>query len=152
VPQSSNVIGARSDKAPEAFFSSSDDLPVTPSRSRGLPLSQISNLHDVSLARNDAKTQAVKRIHNSMPRPPPSHLVPELLDQVFIESDEASLDEDDPPWASGKARKGRRSDDYHISSRPRDTPSPDFFLPGDSGEHVRLRIVAPFTDLDFGSL
>jgi hypothetical protein len=70
-----------------------------------------------------------------------------LLDQAFIQSDEASFDEDDPPNASGKARKGRRPNDYRISSRPRDTSSPDCSLPGDSGEHVQLRIIAAFTDL-----
>jgi hypothetical protein len=148
VPRSS----ARFDKAPEAFLSSSYDFPITPSRSSGLPLSQIFNLPDVSLACKDAKTQAVKRIPKSMPRPPPSHLVPELLNQAFIESDEASLDEDDSPCASGKAPKGSRPNDYRISSHPRDTSSPDCFLSGDSGEHVRLRIIAAFTDLDLGSL
>jgi hypothetical protein len=149
VPQSSNVTSARSDKAPEAFLASSDDLPITPSRSCGLPLSQISNLPGVSLARKDAKTQAVMRIPKSMPRPPPSRLVPELLDQAFIE-----LDEDDPPCASGKAPKGGRPNDYRLSSRPRDTSSlvSDCFLPDDSGERVRLRIIAAFTDLDLGSL
>ncbi|KAF8502928.1 hypothetical protein F5888DRAFT_1125714 [Russula emetica] len=154
VPQSGNVTSARSDLAPEAFLSSSDDFPVTTSRSNGLPLSQVSNLPDVSLARKDAKTQAVKRIPKSMPRPPPSRLVPELLDQAIIQSDKAFLDEDDPPCASGKARKGRSPNDYRISSRPRDTLSPDCFrvLSGDSGEHVRLRIIATFTDLDLGSL
>ena len=138
VPQSSNVTSARSDVEPEAFLSSSDDLPITTPRSSGLPLSHISNLPDVSLARKDAKTQAVKRIPESMSRPPPSRLVPELLsvDQAFIQLDEASLDEDNPPCASGKARKGRHSNDYRISSRSRDTSSPDCFLPGDSGEHV----------------
>jgi hypothetical protein len=85
-----------------------------------------------------AKTQAVKRIPKSMPRPPPSRLVPELPDQAFIQSDEASLDEDDPPCASGKARKGRRANDYRISWRQRDTSSHDCFLPGDSGERVLL--------------
>jgi hypothetical protein len=145
VPQSSNVTSARSDMAPEAFHLSSDDLPITRSRSSGLPLSQISNLPDMSLARKDAKMQAVMRIPKSMPRPPPSRLVPELLDQAFIESDEASLDEDDSPCASGKAPKGSRPNDYRISSRPRDTSSPD-------GEHVRLKIIPAFTDLDLGSL
>jgi hypothetical protein len=58
-PKSSNVTSARSDLAPKAFLSSSD-LPITTSRSSGLPLSQISNLPDVSLACKDAKTQAVK--------------------------------------------------------------------------------------------
>jgi hypothetical protein len=154
VPQSSNVTSARSDLAPEAFLSSSDDFPITTSRSNGLPLSQVSNLPDVSLARKDAKTHAVKRIPKSMPRPPSSRLVPELLDEAIIQSDKASLDEDDPPCASGKARKGRSPNDYRISSRPRDTSSPDCFrvLPGDSGEHVRLRIIAAFTDVDLGSL
>jgi hypothetical protein len=156
VPQSSNVTSARSDLAPEASLLSSDYLPITMSRSSGLPLSQISNLPGVSLARKDAKTLAVKRIPELMSRPPPSRLVPdsELLpvDQPFIQSDEASLDEDDPPCPSGKARKGRRPDDYRISSRPRDTSSPDCFLPGDSGEHVRFSIIAAFTDLDLGSL
>jgi len=151
VPQSSKVASARSDLAPETFFSSSDDLPTT-RRSSGLPLSQVSNLPDVSLARKDAKTQAVKRIPKSMPRPPLSRLVPELLDQTFIHSDEASLDEDDPPCASGNVRKGRRSNDYRIPSRPHDTLSPDCSFPGDSGEHVRLRIIAAFTDVDVGSL
>jgi len=140
VPRSSNVTTARSELASVAFLSSSDDFPTT-SRSSGLPLSQISNL-PMSLARKDAKTQAVTRIPKLMRRPPPSRLVPELLDQTFIQSDEASLDEDDPPCASGKARirKGRRPNDYRISSSPRDTSSPDCFLlePGDSGERVRL--------------
>jgi hypothetical protein len=140
---------ARSDKAPEAFLSSSDDIPITMSRGSGLPLSQFFNLPDVSLARKDAKTQAVKRISKSMARPAPSRLVPDLLDQAFVQSDEASLDEDDPPCASGKAPKGNRPNDCRISSRPRDTLSPDCFLPG---EHVRLRITAAFTDLDLGSL
>jgi hypothetical protein len=154
VPQLSNVTSARPDLAPEAFHSSSDVFLVTTSCSSGLPLSQISNLPDVSLVRKDAKTQAVKRIPKSMPRPPPSRLVPELLDQAFIQSNETSLDEDDPPWASGKARKGRRPNDYRISSWSRDISSPDCFrvLSGDSGEHVRLRIIAAFTDLDLGSL
>jgi hypothetical protein len=138
VPQSSNVTSARSDLAPEAFLSSSDDSLITTSRSSGLPLSQIYNLPDVPLARKDAKTRAVKSILKSMPRPPPSRLVPESLDQVFTQSDEASLDEDDPPCASGKARKGCRPNDYRISPRPRDTSSPDCFPPGDSGERVRL--------------
>ena len=141
VPQSSNVTNVWSDLAPEAFLSSSDDFFITTSRSSdsGLPLSQISNLPDVSLARKDAKTQAVKRVPKSMP-PPPSRLVPELLDQAFTQSDEASLDEDDSPCASGKARKGRCPNDYRISSLPRDTSSPDSdcFLAGDSGEHVQL--------------
>ena len=106
VRQSSNITSARSDLAPEAFLSSSNDFPITTSRSCGLPLCQISSLPDVSFARKDAKAQAVTRIPKSMPRPPPSRLVPELLDQAFIQSDEASLDEDDPPCASGKAQKG----------------------------------------------
>ena len=38
------------------FLSSSDDFPITTSRSSGLLLSQISNLPDVSLALKDAKT------------------------------------------------------------------------------------------------
>jgi hypothetical protein len=152
VPQSNKVTSARSDLAPEAFRSSSDDFPITTSRSSGLPLCQIPNLPDVSLARKDATTQAVKRIPKSMPQPPPSRLVPKSLDQPFIQSDEASIDEDDPLCASGKARKGRRPNEYRISSRPRDTSSPDCFLPGDSGKHVRLRIIAAFTDLDLGSL
>ncbi|KAF8502934.1 hypothetical protein F5888DRAFT_1125764 [Russula emetica] len=132
VPQSSNVTSARSDLASEAFLSSSDDSPITTSRSSGLPLSQVSNLPDVSLARKDAKTLAVKRIPKSIPRPPPSRLVPELLDPAFVQPDEVSLDEDDPPWASGEARKVRRPNDYCTSSRPRDTSSPDCFLSGDS--------------------
>ncbi|KAF8502909.1 hypothetical protein F5888DRAFT_1123964 [Russula emetica] len=127
VPQSSNATSARSDLAPEASLSSSDDFPIATSRSSGLPLSQVSNFPDVSLARKDAKTQAVKRIPKSMPQPPPSRLVPELLDKSFIRSDKASLDEDDPPCASGKARKCRSPKDYRISSRPRDTSSPDCF-------------------------
>jgi hypothetical protein len=152
VPQSSNIISARSDLAPEAFHSSSDDFFITTSRSSRVPLSQISNLPDVPLALKDAKTQIVKRITKSMPRPLPSCLVPELLDQAFIRSDEASLDEDDSPCASGKARKGRRPNDHRVSSRPRDTSSPDCFLPGDSGERVRLRIFTTFIDLDLVSL
>ena len=152
VPQSDNVTSARSDLAQETLLSSSDDFPITTSRSSGQPLSQISNLHDVSLARKDAKTQAVKRIPKSMPQLPPSRLVPELLDEAFIQSDGAYLDEYDPPCASGKAQKGRRPNDYRISSCPRDTSSPDCFLPGDSGERARLKIIATFTDLDPGSL
>jgi hypothetical protein len=152
VPQSSKVASARSDLAPETFFSSSDDFPITTRRSSGLPLSQVSNLPDVSLVRKDAKTQAVKRIPKLMPRPPLSRLVPELQDQAFIHSDIASLDEDDPPCASGKVRKGRRTNDYRISSRPHDTSRPDCSFPGDSGEHVRLRIIAALTDVDIGSL
>jgi hypothetical protein len=152
VPQSSNVTSTRSDLAPEAFLSSSDDSPITTSRSSGLPLSQVSNLPDKSLARKDAKTLAVKRIPKSIPRPPPSRLVPELLDQAFVQPDEVSLDEDDPPCASGKARKVSRPNDYCTSSRPRDTSSPDCFLSGDSGEHVRLRIITAFTDLNLSSL
>ena len=153
-PQSSNVTSARSDLAPEAFLSSSDDLPITTSRSSGLLLSQISNLPGVLLARKNAKTQAVKCIPESMSRPPSSRLVPELLpvDQAFIQPDEASPKEDSSPCASGKARKDRRLKDYRISSRPRDSSSPDCFLPPDSGEHVRLRIIAAFTDFDLGSL
>ena len=143
VPQSSTVTSTRSDLAAKTF---SDDLPITTSRSRGVPLSYIPNLHDVSSARKDAKTQAVKRIPKSIPRPPPSRLVPEFLDQTFIQSDEASLDEDDPPCASGMAQKGH-SPNYRVSSRPRNTPSPDCFLPGDSGERVRLRIIAAFADI-----
>jgi hypothetical protein len=142
VPQSSNVTTVRL----------SNDFPIITSRRSGLPLSQISNLPDVSLARKDAKTQAVKRILKSMPRPLLSRLVPELLDQAFIKSDDASLEEDDPPCASGKARKGRHANDHRVSSRPRDTSSPDCFLPRDSGEHVPLRIIAAFTDLDLDSL
>ena len=65
-----------------------------------------------------------------MPGPPPSRLVPELLEQALIQSDEASLDEDDSLCASGKAWKGRRPNDYRISSCPRDTLSPDCFLSG----------------------
>jgi hypothetical protein len=121
VAQSSNVTSARSDLAPKAFLSSSDDLPITASRSSDLPLSQISNLPDVELARKVSKIQAVKRIPKSMPQPSPSRLVPGLPDQAFIQSDEAFLDEDDLPCAPGKARKGRRPNDYHISSRLRDT-------------------------------
>jgi hypothetical protein len=136
VPQSSNVTRAQSDSALEAFLSSSDDLPTTTSRSSGLPLSQISNLSGVSFAGKGAKTQVVKRISKSMPRSPPSRLVPELLDQASVQSDEASLDEGDLPCTSGKARKGRGANDNRISSRQRDTSSPDCFLPGDSGEHV----------------
>jgi hypothetical protein len=148
VPQSSNgnVTSARSDLVLKAFLSSSDDSPITMSRSSRLPLSQISNRADVSLARKDAKTQAVKRIPKLIPRPPP-RLVPELQDHAFFLSDEAFLDKDDPPCASGKARKGGRPNDYRISSRPRDTPSPDCSLPGDSGKHVRFRMIAAFTDL-----
>ena len=154
VRQSSNVTSARSDLAPEAFLPSSDDLPITTSRSSGLPLSQISNLPGVSLARKDAKTQAVKRITESMSRPPSSRLVPELLpmDQAFIQSGEASPNEDNSPCASGKARNGRRLNDYRISSRSRDSSSPGCFLPADSGEHARLRSIAAFTDFDLGSL
>ena len=141
VPQSSNVTsnvtGARSDLAPGTFLSSSDDF-FTTSRSSGLPLSQISNLPAVSLTHKDAKTKAVKRIPKLIPRPPPSRFVSKLLDQAFIRPDEASLNEDDPPCASGKARKGRRPNDYSISSRPRDTSSPDCSPPGDSGERIRL--------------
>jgi hypothetical protein len=61
-----------------------------------------------------------------MPGPPPSRSssVPELLDQAFIQSDEAFLDEDDPPCASEKARKGRLPNNYRISLCPRDTPNP----------------------------
>ena len=121
---------ARSGLTPEA------DSSITTSRSSGVPLSQISNLPDVSLARKDAKTQAVKYNHKSMPRPSPRRLVPELLGQALIQLGEVSLDGDDPPCASGKARKGRRPNDYHISSRPRDSLSPDCFLPRDSGECV----------------
>jgi hypothetical protein len=152
VPQSSNVTRAQSDLALEAFLSSSDDLPITTFRNGGLPLSQISNLPGVTLARKGAKTQAVKRIPKSMPRSPLSRLAPESLDQAFVQSDEASLDEDDPPCASGKARKGCRPNDGRISSRTRDTSSPDCFLPGESGKHVRLRIIAALTDLDPCSL
>jgi hypothetical protein len=137
VPQSSTVTGARSDLAAETF---SDD-PITTSRRGGLPLSCISNFNDVSSARKEAKTQAVKRILKSIPRPPPSHLVLDLLDQAFVQPDEASLDEDDPPCASGTAQKGHRPNDYRISSCPRNTPSPDCFLPGDSGERVQLMIM-----------
>jgi hypothetical protein len=153
VPQSSNgnVTSARSDLVPKAFLSSSDDFPITVSHSSRLPLSQISNRSDVSLARMDAKTQAVMPTPESLPRPPPSRLVPELPDHAFFLSDEAFLDKDDPPCASGKARKGRPHNDYRISSRPRDTPSPDCSLPGDSGKHVRFRMIAAFTDLDLGS-
>jgi hypothetical protein len=46
----------------EAFLSSSDDFPISTSCSNGLPLSQSSNLADVSLACKDAKMQAVKHI------------------------------------------------------------------------------------------
>jgi hypothetical protein len=154
VPQLSNgnVTGARSDLVPKAFLSSSDDVPITMSRSSRPPLSQISNRADVSLARKDSKTQAVNRIPKSIPRRPPSHLVPELQDHAFFLSDEAFLDKDDPPCASGKARKGGRLNDYRISSRPCDTSSPDYSLPGDSGKHVRFRIITAFTNLDLGSL
>ena len=109
VPQSSLVTSVRSKLAP-------DDFPITTSRSSGLLLSQISNLPDASLSRQGAKTQDVKRITKSMPRPMPSRLVTELVDQAFIQS------------------------------------GPDCFLPGDSGERVRLRIIAAFADLDLGSL
>ncbi|KAF8489535.1 hypothetical protein F5888DRAFT_1161147 [Russula emetica] len=61
--------------------------------------------------RKDVKTEAVQCIPKSMPRPLPSRLVLELLDQAFIQLYKASLDEDDPPCASGKARKGRRPND-----------------------------------------
>jgi hypothetical protein len=132
--QSSNLTSPRSDLAPEAF------------RGSGLPLSESSNLFDVSLSRKDTKTQAVKRI----PRSPPTRLVSRLPDQAFTQSDEVSLD--DSPCTSGKAQKGRRSNDYPISSRPRGVPSPDSFLPRDSGEDVRLRIITAFTDLDPDSL
>jgi hypothetical protein len=137
-PQSSNATSPQSDLAPEAFLSSSDDFLITTSRNSGLPLSQISNLPDVSLARKGAKTQAVKRIPKLMPRSPSSRLVPESLDQAFNRSGEASLDEDDPLRASGKERKGHRHNDYRIYSRPCDTSSPDSdsFLPEDSGERV----------------
>jgi hypothetical protein len=120
VRQSSNVT--RSDLAPEVLLpsSESDDLHITTSHGSGLLLSQISNLLHVSLARKDAKTQAPK----SIPRPPPSRLVPESPDQVFILSYEASLVEGDPPWCAS----------------------------GNSGERVRSVIVAAFADLDFGSL
>jgi hypothetical protein len=107
VPQSS----ARPDLAPEAFLSSSDDFLITTPCSSGPPLSQIYNLPDASLAREDAKTQAVKHIPKSMPRLLRSRLVPELLDQALTQSDEASLDKDDPPCAPGKVRKGRRPND-----------------------------------------
>ena len=76
---------ARSGLTPEA------DFPITTSRSSGVPLSQISNLPDVSLARKDAKTQAVKYNHKSMPRPSLRRLVPELLGQALIQLGEVSL-------------------------------------------------------------
>jgi hypothetical protein len=154
VLKSSSITSARSDLSPEAILSSSDDFPISTFRSSGLPLSHTSNLTDVSLARKGAKTQAVKRIPKSIPGPPRSRLVSESLDQALIqlESGEEFLYEDNPPCASGKAQKGRRSNDYRISSRLRDISSPDCFLRGDSGECVRLRIIAGFTDLDLGSL
>ena len=143
VPASTNVPSARSDRdlAPEAFFPSSDDLPITTSPRSGAPLSQISNIPDVSLARKGVKTQAVKRIFKSIPRPPPSRLEPDLPDQACIQPDEAGFDDDDPPCASGKVRrgKGHRPNDYRISSRSRDTSSPDCFLPRDAGERVRFK-------------
>ena len=76
------------------------------------------------------------------------------MDQAFIQPDEASPKEDSSPCASGKARKDRRLKDYRISSRPRDSSSPGCFIPADSGEHVRLSIIAAFTftDFDLGSL
>ncbi|KAI0279645.1 hypothetical protein BGY98DRAFT_967794 [Russula aff. rugulosa BPL654] len=134
VTKSSNITGARSDLSPEAILSSSDDFPISTFRSSGLPPSHTSNLTDVSLVRKDAKKQAVKRIPKSIPGPPRSRLVSESLDEALIqlESDEESLDEDNPPCASGKAQKGRRTNDYRISSRLRDTSSPDCFLRGDS--------------------
>ena len=144
LPQSSNVSSARS----EASLSSSDDFPITTRRGSGPPLSQVSNLPEVSLARKDGKTQAVKRIPKSMPRP---CLVPGLRDQAYIPSDEASIDKGDPPCASGKARKGCRPNDYCVSSRSHDISSPDYSLHGDSGERVRLRIIIAFTDLDISS-
>jgi hypothetical protein len=109
--QSSNVTSARSDLTPKAVHSSSDDFPITTSRSSGLPLSQISNLPSVSLARKGAKMRAVKRIAKSMLQ---SRLVPKLLDH----------DEDDSACASGKARKGRHPNDHRIFFCPCDTPSP----------------------------
>jgi hypothetical protein len=69
-----------------------------------------------------AKTQAVKGAPKPMHRPPPLRLA-ELLDQAFIQSNEASLDEDDPPCASEKAWKGCRPDEYRISYRLCDTSS-----------------------------
>ena len=138
---------ARSGLTPEAEFS------ITTSRSSGVPLSQISNLPGVSLARKDAKTQAVKHNHKSMPRPSPPRLAPVLLDQGFIQPGEVSLDGDYRPCASRKARKGRRPNDHHISSRPRDTSSPDCFLPRDTCECIRLRIITFFfVYIDYGSL
>ena len=143
VPGSTNVPSARSDRelAPEAIFSSSDDLPIraTTSRGSGPPLSQIniSRIPDVSLARKGVKTQAVKRnISKSIPRPPPSRLEPDLPGQACIRSDQADLDEGVSPGASGKVRrgKGRHRNDYRISSRSRDTPSPDCLPPRDTGE------------------
>ena len=122
-PRSSNVISTRSD---------------TTSLSSGLPLPQISNLPDVSLTRKDAKTQTVKRVPKWTQRPLPSRLVPELLDQASIQSDGTSLVEDDPPGASGKARKGHRHIDYRVSSRPRNTSNPDCCLPGDSQAGKRV--------------
>jgi hypothetical protein len=64
VPRSSNVTGARSDVAPEAFLSSSDDFPITTSRSRGLPLTKISNLSDVQ-GRKDSGCSAYPQIDDS---------------------------------------------------------------------------------------
>jgi hypothetical protein len=50
-------------------------------------------------------TESRKRVDNVS-------VIPELLDQALIHSDgEASLDEDNPPCASGKVRKGRHSND-----------------------------------------
>jgi hypothetical protein len=130
VPQSSNLTGPRSDSA--------DDFPIATSRRSGLPLSESSNLSDASLTRKDTKTQAVKHVPKSMPLSPPSYLISGFLDQTLVQLDEASPDEDDPPGASssGKAQKGRRSNNYPISLRSRDISGPDCFLSGDSGEII----------------
>ena len=143
VPQSSTVANARSNLAAETF---SAGLPITTSRSSGLPLSHTSNFGDVSSAREDVKTKAVTCIPKSIPRPPLSHLVQELLDQAFIQPDEASLDEDDLPCASGATQKGRRANDFRSFS-PRSTWSPDRLLSGNSGERVKLVIITAFTDI-----
>ena len=143
VPVSTNVPSAQPDRdlAPEAFFSCIDDLLITTSPGSGPPFSEIANIPDVSLARKGVTARAVKRISKSIPRPPPSRLEPDLLDQVCIRPDEAGLDEDDSPCASGKVRrgKGHRPDDCRISSRLRDTSSPGCFLPRDAGERVQFK-------------
>ncbi len=166
-PQSSYLVTIQSDLAPEAFPQPSNHFSAARSCTSGLPIlshrevpladwdrihssdivrhpsTGLSSTAGAPLAREDAKTQGIKRITNSTPQLSRASSLPRPPDP---DGTALSVDESPFPCASGKSqKKGRRSNDHRRFSRPH-IRRLDYGLPGEFGERIRSRAVASFTD------